>query len=122
MNCRVHGSPAYTVTRPTRAKRDPTAAALTCTAGFFTWAQPAIPARAAPAINEYNKNFFIPKRSELLAKRFRKSIIHAPPRERDARGDAQTARATPIRCRQTPALKTEHRTKRKLSRRCSATD
>src|SRR5437588_8053710 len=74
MICVVHGSPAYSVTRPTCSKREPTAAALTCTAGFFTCAQPAIPARAAPAINEYNKNFFIPKRSELLAKRFRKSI------------------------------------------------
>src|SRR5437870_7357281 len=118
MNCRVHGSPAYTVTRPTRAKRDPTGAALTCTAGFFTWAQPAIPAKAAPAINEYNKNFFIPKRSKLLAKRFRKSIIHAPPHECDAAGDEQRAPAAPIRCQRTRDLKTERKTKRKVSRRC----
>jgi hypothetical protein len=37
---------------------------LTGAAGFFTWAQPAIPARAAPAINQCNKNFFTPKKSE----------------------------------------------------------
>jgi hypothetical protein len=44
--------------------------------GFFTWAQPAIPARTTPAISERNKDFFIPKKSELLANRFKKSINH----------------------------------------------
>jgi hypothetical protein len=36
---------------------------LTCAGGFFIWAQPAMPVRAAPATNECNKSFFIPKKS-----------------------------------------------------------
>src|SRR6266404_6473540 len=95
MICDAQGSPAYSVTHPTRSKRELTAAALTCAAGFFTWAQPAIPARAAPAINQCNKNFFISKKSELLATHFGKSIIHAP-HESDTAFDEQTARAAPI--------------------------
>jgi hypothetical protein len=63
MICGVHGSPAYSETRPTWSKRKPAGIALACGSGFFVWAQPAIPARVAPAKNEYNKNFFIPEKS-----------------------------------------------------------
>src|SRR5437867_4007918 len=99
MICVVHGSPAYSETRPTCSERRPVAIDLACAAGFLICAQPAIPARAAPAINERNKNFFIPKRSELPRTDSENPLFTAPPRERDARGDVQTARATPIRCR-----------------------
>jgi hypothetical protein len=59
MICGVHGSPGYSVTEPTLSKRTPAGTALACAAGFFVWAQPAIPARAAPARIQINKSFFI---------------------------------------------------------------
>src|SRR6266853_5165666 len=63
MICVVQGSPAYSETRPTSSKRRPAAIALACAAGFFTSAQPAIPARAAAAMSKFNENFFIAKKS-----------------------------------------------------------
>src|SRR6266403_4438091 len=65
MICVVHGSLTSKETRPTSSKRRPAAIALTCAAGFFTSAQPAIPARAAAAMSKFNESFFIAKRSEL---------------------------------------------------------
>src|SRR5262249_36679980 len=59
MICGVHGSPANNVTLPTWSKRRPAGAALACGTGFFTCAQPAIPASAVPAINKLTKSFFI---------------------------------------------------------------
>src|SRR5512132_3534676 len=66
MICGVHGSPGNSVTEPTWSKRTPAGTALTCAAGFFICAQPAIPARATPAMTQGNKNFFISTESELL--------------------------------------------------------
>src|SRR6266446_2978962 len=63
MICVVHGSLTYNETRPTSSKRRPAAIALACAAGFFTSAQPAIPARAAAAMSKFNENFFIAKKS-----------------------------------------------------------
>ena len=57
MICGVHGSPGYSVTEPTWSKRTPAGTALACAGGFFICAQPAIPARAAPAITQINKAF-----------------------------------------------------------------
>jgi hypothetical protein len=59
MICGVHGSPGYNVTEPTWSKRKPVGTALACAAGFFICAQPAIPARATPAITQLNNSFFI---------------------------------------------------------------
>src|SRR5512132_3265156 len=59
MICGVHGSPGNSVTEPTWSKRTPAGTALTCAAGFLICAQPAIPARAAPAITQLNNSFFI---------------------------------------------------------------
>jgi hypothetical protein len=59
MICGVHGSPANSETCPTWSKCKPAGAALACTGGFFIWAQPAIATRAVPAMNKFNKNFFI---------------------------------------------------------------
>jgi hypothetical protein len=56
MICDAHGSPAYSATRPTWSKRKPLGIAFACAAGFFTSAQPAIPATAAPAITKVIKN------------------------------------------------------------------
>jgi hypothetical protein len=61
MICGVHGSPGNSLTEPTWSKRTPAGTALTCAAGFFIWAQPAIPAKAAAAINKLNKMLFIAK-------------------------------------------------------------
>jgi hypothetical protein len=61
MICGVHGSPAYSETRPTWSKRKPAGIALACGSGFFIWAQPAIPAIAIPVISQLNEKFFIPK-------------------------------------------------------------
>ena len=82
MICGVHGSPGYSVTEPTLSKRTPAGTALACAAGFFIWAQPAIPARAAPAITQINKSFFISTESELLAdgiyrRTFSRAILRA---------------------------------------------
>jgi len=66
MICGVQGSPAYSETRPTWSKRNPAGIALACTGGFFIWAQPAIAARALPAMNKFNGSFFISDKSELL--------------------------------------------------------
>jgi len=77
MICGVHGSPGYRLTEPTWSKRTPVGTALICAAGFFICAQPATPARAAAAMNEINKNFFIPNESELLVKSFRKFSLFA---------------------------------------------
>jgi hypothetical protein len=67
MICGVHGSPANKLTDPILSKRKPAGTALICAAGFFIWAQPAIPASAAPAMTQLNKSFFISMESELLA-------------------------------------------------------
>jgi len=67
MICGVHGSPGYSVTEPTWSKRTPAGTALTGVIGFFIWAQPAIPVRAAPATTQVDNNFFISAQSELLA-------------------------------------------------------
>jgi hypothetical protein len=61
MICGVQGSPGNSVTEPTWSNRKPVGTALACTAGFFICAQPAIPARAVPAINKFNKLLFIAK-------------------------------------------------------------
>jgi hypothetical protein len=61
--CDVHGSPGYSVTEPTWSNRKPAGTALTCAAGFFIWAQPAIPARAATAMNKLTENFLIRSKS-----------------------------------------------------------
>jgi hypothetical protein len=45
-------------------KREPSAAALTCGAGFFIWAQPAIPDSAVATASTLDKNFFILSISE----------------------------------------------------------
>ncbi len=34
---------------------------------FFIWAQPAIPAKAAPATNEFSNSFFIRSKSKVVA-------------------------------------------------------
>ena len=70
MICGVQGSPAYSETRPTWSKRNPAGIALACTGGFFIWAQPAIPAKAAPATNEFSNSFFIPRKSNVVAATF----------------------------------------------------
>ena len=77
MICGVHGSPGYSVTEPTWSKRTPAGTALACAGAFFICAQPAMPARAATAMNEVNKNFLIPNESELLAKSVRKISLFA---------------------------------------------
>jgi hypothetical protein len=66
MICGVHGSPGNKVTEPTLSKRKPAGTALTCAAGFFICAQPAIPAAAVPATTQFNNSFFISTESELL--------------------------------------------------------
>src|SRR5205809_6568053 len=70
MMCRVNGSPGYSVTHPTPSKCKPTGIALACAAGFFICAQPAIPAKAAPATNEFSNSFFIPRKSNVVAATF----------------------------------------------------
>jgi len=67
MICGVHGSPGNSATEPTWSNRTPVGTGLACAAGFFICAQPAIPARAADAMTQFNKNFFISTESELLA-------------------------------------------------------
>jgi hypothetical protein len=67
MICGVHGSPGNSVTEPTWSKRKPVGAALAGDGGFFICAQPAMPARAAPAITHVKKSFFISTKSEQLA-------------------------------------------------------
>jgi hypothetical protein len=64
MICGVHGSPAYSETRPTWSKPKPTAAALTGAVGFFIWAQPANPVRTAAVTSTFNRHFFILSASE----------------------------------------------------------
>ena len=64
MICGVHGSPAYKLTEPILSKRKPAGTALICAAGFFIWAQPAIPVSTAPATTKLDKIFFIPKKSD----------------------------------------------------------
>src|SRR5262249_5766301 len=61
MICGVHGSPGNIVTEPTWSNRKPVGAALACAGGCFICAQPAIPARAAAAMNNANEKFLIPK-------------------------------------------------------------
>src|SRR5215831_3496774 len=99
MICGVHGSPAKRLTRPIWSKCKPVGIALACAAGFFTCAQPTIPARAAPAINNVNKNFLITNESELLAKASENFTVRAPRHESDAAGDEQMGQATLIRSR-----------------------
>src|SRR5262245_29796369 len=73
MICGVHGSPANRLTRPISSKCKPVGIALACTGGFFTCAQPAIPARAAPAINKADEKFLILTNPEEFTKCVTKS-------------------------------------------------
>jgi len=59
MICGAQGSPGNSVTEPTWSNRKPVGTALAWAGGFFICAQPAIPARAAPATNDANENFRI---------------------------------------------------------------
>lgn len=66
MICGVHGSPGNRVTEPTWSNRKPVGAALACAGVLFICAQPAIPTKAVPAMNEVIKTFFIAKNTEPL--------------------------------------------------------
>jgi hypothetical protein len=67
MICGVHGSPENSVTKPTWSNRTPAGTALTCGAGFFICAQPAIPAKAAAAMNKLTENLLIRSKSPPFA-------------------------------------------------------
>lgn len=73
MICGVHGSPGNRVTEPTWSNRKPVGAALACAGVFFICAQPARPAKPAPAINNANESFLIAKDRERFPKCVTKS-------------------------------------------------
>src|SRR5262249_14548143 len=64
MICGVQGSPGNIATEPTWSNRKPAGTALACASGFFTCAQPDIPARAAATINNANEGLPIPTNPE----------------------------------------------------------